>query len=186
MPLSAIAFILLILAMLVTESTAFVARGPVAVSRILSTTTTTRGYPRDIVPSSRSLLLFATPESTTTTFKDLTEPEQRVYSLVEALHKSEFTFRIVVVGQGAILETTSMLGPILKLQTSPKTGNPLLTLASIDQSFEFHLHLAEVSKVALTEKTTGHWLCFPREIRMPQPGQRSTSNMPTFFRPTLR
>jgi putative heme iron utilization protein len=75
--------------------------------------------------------------------------------LVEDLHKSQYSFRIVVVGNGAILETTSELGPLMKLNSSPKTGEALITLSSADQSFEFHLKIAEVSKVALTEKETG-------------------------------
>jgi putative heme iron utilization protein len=75
--------------------------------------------------------------------------------LVEHLHKSQSPFRIVVVGNGVILETTSELGPVMKLNSSPKTGDTLITLSSEDQSFEFHLKTAEVSKVALTEKETG-------------------------------
>jgi hypothetical protein len=90
-----------------------------------------------------------------TCVEELTQPEQTIYNLVEDLHKSQYTFRIVVVGNGAILETTSELGPVMKLNTSPKTGEALLTLASQDQSFEFHLKTAEVSKVALTEKDAG-------------------------------
>jgi putative heme iron utilization protein len=43
----------------------------------------------------------------------------------------------------------------MKLNTAPTTGETLLTLASQDQSFEFHLRTAEVSKVTLTEKDTG-------------------------------
>lgn len=90
-----------------------------------------------------------------TTFQDLSEPEQRVYSLVESLHKSGHVFRIVVMGNGAILETTSKLGPVMKLNTSPKTGKALLTLASKDQSFEFHLSPSDTAKVVLTERDTG-------------------------------
>ena len=97
-------------------------------------------------------LIKQAPRLLATASEDLTEPEQRVYSLVEQLHKSQYSFRIVVVGNGAILETTSILGPVMKLNTSPKTGNALLTLASHDQSFEFHIQTAQVSKVALTEK----------------------------------
>ena len=82
----------------------------------------------------------------------LSEPEQKVYNFLEALHDSEFDFRIVVVGNGAILETTSPLGPTMKLGQSPATGENLLTFASPDQSFEFHLKTSKVSKVALVEK----------------------------------
>lgn len=104
---------------------------------------------------SRSFLLKATSSpssSTTITPQDLSQPEQKVYSLVKALHSSKYDFRIVVIGNGAILETTSPLGPTLNLNVSPATDTPLLTCASSNQSFEFHLKLSEVSKVALTEK----------------------------------
>lgn len=84
--------------------------------------------------------------------ESLSKPEQKVFNLVEDLHKSGYSFRVVVVGNGAILETTSELGPVMKLNQSPKTGEALLTLASQDKSFEFHLKTAKVSKVALTEK----------------------------------
>lgn len=92
---------------------------------------------------------------TTRTLQDLTEPEQRVYSLMESLHESHFSFRIVVVGNGAILETTSKLGPKMKLNASPKTGKALLTLASEDQSFEFHLSPGDTAKIVLAEQDTG-------------------------------
>jgi putative heme iron utilization protein len=82
----------------------------------------------------------------------LSEPEQRVYGLLEDLHESKFDFRIVVVGNGAILETTATLGPKMKLSQSPATGENLVTFASEDSSFEFHLKTAQVSKVALVEK----------------------------------
>jgi hypothetical protein len=85
---------------------------------------------------------------------DLSEPEQMVYHLVEELHSCNFPFRIVVVGNGAILETTSTLGPHMKLNKSPKSGEYLITLANEDQSFEFHMKPSEVSKVVLTEKAT--------------------------------
>ena len=113
-----------------------------------------------ISPILRSHALISTsqPSSsflTATAFEDLTKAEQTVYSLVEDLHKSQYPFRIVVIGNGAILETTSKLGPVMKLNKSPKTGEALLTLASDDQSFEFHLMTSQVSKVALTEKEAG-------------------------------
>ena len=53
---------------------------------------------------------------------ELTTPEQSVYDLMREFSESGYTFRIVVVGQGAILETTSPLGPITKLTQSPSTG----------------------------------------------------------------
>lgn len=83
---------------------------------------------------------------------DLSEPEQRVYSLVEDLHTCRFPFRIVVVGNGAILETTSVLGPQMKVNKSPKSGEYLITLANEDQSFEFHMKPSQVNKVVFTQK----------------------------------
>lgn len=83
----------------------------------------------------------------------LSEPEQTVYDILQDMRDCQYPFRLVVVGNGAILETTSTLGPTFKLGKSPRTGEPLTTFASEDQSFEFHLMLAQVSKIVLTEKT---------------------------------
>jgi hypothetical protein len=85
---------------------------------------------------------------------ELTEPEQQVFDIMEAIHDSGYLFRMVVVGKGAILETTAALGPVLKVTQSPSTGTNMLTLANTDQTFEFHLQLAEVSKMVLLEKVT--------------------------------
>jgi hypothetical protein len=83
----------------------------------------------------------------------LTEPEERVYCLLEDIHASKLTFRVVVVGNGAILESTATLGPKMKLSQSPATGENLVTFASEDASFEFHLKTAQVSKIVMVEKT---------------------------------
>jgi len=85
---------------------------------------------------------------------DLSDHEQGVYNLVLELHACKFPFRIVVVGDGAILETTSTLGPHMMTNKSPKSGEYLITLANEDKSFEFHLKPNQVSKVVLTEKAT--------------------------------
>ncbi|KAL9188152.1 hypothetical protein ACHAXT_006530, partial [Thalassiosira profunda] len=69
-------------------------------------------------------------------------------SILDELHRSELTFRIVVIGNGAILETTSKLGPVCKSSVSPKSGERLLTFANEDQSFEFHVKVEQVSKIA--------------------------------------
>ena len=58
------------------------------------------------------------------------------------------------MGNGVILETTSVLGPALNVAQSPKTGRNLMTLASEDKSFEFHLQLADVSQIVILEKET--------------------------------
>lgn len=85
---------------------------------------------------------------------ELTSAEEKVFDLLQALHDSKYAFRIVVVGNGAILETTSVLGPALSVTQSPRTGKNLMTLASEDKTFEFHLQLADVSEIAVLEKET--------------------------------
>lgn len=82
----------------------------------------------------------------------LTLPEQKVFGILEEIHASKLNFRVVVVGNGAILETTHILGPTLKLSQAPGSGKNLVTFASEDQSFEFHLMIGDVSKIVLTEK----------------------------------
>jgi hypothetical protein len=85
---------------------------------------------------------------------ELTSPEQKVYDLLTELHVSKYPFRVVVVGSGAILEATHELGPVLKISQQPSTGANLMTLASEDKSFEFHVRLSHVSKMVLTVKTS--------------------------------
>jgi hypothetical protein len=82
----------------------------------------------------------------------LSPPEEKVYDLLQELNESQLPFRVVVVGNGAILESTSLLGPSMRLSQSPSTGANLVTFASEDASFEFHLMVAQVSKVAMVEK----------------------------------
>lgn len=72
-------------------------------------------------------------------------------SLLQDIHDSGYEFRIVVIGTGAILETTAPLGPIKKSSTSPKTGERLVTFASEDKSFEFHVKVNHVKKIVLTQ-----------------------------------
>eukprot|EP00580_Thalassiosira_gravida_P006750 CAMPEP_0201642468 /NCGR_PEP_ID=MMETSP0493-20130528/26307_1 /ASSEMBLY_ACC=CAM_ASM_000838 /TAXON_ID=420259 /ORGANISM="Thalassiosira gravida, Strain GMp14c1" /LENGTH=188 /DNA_ID=CAMNT_0048116653 /DNA_START=1 /DNA_END=567 /DNA_ORIENTATION=- len=69
-------------------------------------------------------------------------------SILDEFHQSNLTFRIVVIGNGAILETTSKLGPTSKSSISPKSGERLLTFASEDKSFEFHVKVDQVCKIA--------------------------------------
>lgn len=73
--------------------------------------------------------------------------------IISKIHKSGYMFRIIVIGNGAILETTSRLGPIIKSSVSPKTGQRLVTLASQDQTFEFHIKIDQVKKVVFVENT---------------------------------
>lgn len=108
-----------------------------------------------IQPSSICLSHNAESSSATETAPELklSESEQKVYVLLEELHNSELDFRVVVVGNGAILETTAALGPKFKISESPSTpGQHLVTFAAEDASFEFHVKIGEVSKVAMVEK----------------------------------
>lgn len=81
-----------------------------------------------------------------------TEQETKVYELLKNLHESDLSFRIVVVGNGAILESTNPLGPTFKVGESPKTGASIVTFAAEDQSFEFHLMPAQIASAALVER----------------------------------
>jgi hypothetical protein len=86
---------------------------------------------------------------------ELTPPEATVYQLLHELHDGGFAFRVVVVGKGSIAEfTVPCLGPKLSIAQSPSSGANLLTLASGDASWEYHVQLSEVFKVALVEKQT--------------------------------
>mmetsp|Transcript_10392 Transcript_10392/g.14671 ORF Transcript_10392/g.14671 Transcript_10392/m.14671 type:complete len:200 (+) Transcript_10392:73-672(+) len=107
--------------------------------------------------SSSSTAMFQSSSSTgsieiSDSVGQMTDPEKRVLELVQDLHTSTLPFRIVVIGNGAILETTSILGPTCKVNKSPKSGEILATMASTDKSFEFHLKLGQVSKVTLTKR----------------------------------
>lgn len=79
--------------------------------------------------------------------------ESVIDDIISKIHKSGYMFRIIVIGNGAILETTSRLGPIIKSSVSPKTGQRLVTLASQDQTFEFHIKIDQVKKVVFVENT---------------------------------
>jgi hypothetical protein len=82
----------------------------------------------------------------------LSSREEQVYKLLHELSESKMPFRIVVVGDGAILESTNLLGPSMKVSSSRSTGANLITFASNDASFEFHVVIAQVNKVAMVEK----------------------------------
>ena len=90
------------------------------------------------------------PEDSTSPLKS--EQETKVYELLKDLHTSDIPFRIVVVGNGAILESTNPLGPTFKVGESPKTGASIVTFASEDQSFEFHLMPAQIASAVLVER----------------------------------
>jgi hypothetical protein len=84
----------------------------------------------------------------------LTPKEKYVYTMLKELSNSNLLFRIVVVGNGAILESTNLLGSSsMKLNQSPVSGANIVTFASSNnQSFEFHLMIGQIDKVAFIEK----------------------------------
>ena len=51
------------------------------------------------------------------------------------------------------MESTNILGPHKNTIVSPKTGEKLVTLASEDKTFEFHLKPDQVSKIDFVERT---------------------------------
>lgn len=78
-------------------------------------------------------------------------------TILNEFHQSQCTFRIVVIGNGAILETTSKLGPKSATSISPKTGDKLMTFANEDASFEFHVKVDQVCMITFvsTERPDG-------------------------------
>ena len=80
------------------------------------------------------------------------EQEIKVYDFLKELSDSNLSFRIVVVGNGAILESTNPMGPTFKVGESPKTGASIVTFASEDQSFEFHLMPAQIASAVLVDR----------------------------------
>lgn len=82
-------------------------------------------------------------------------------SILNEFHKSKYIYRIIVIGNGAILETTNKLGPTYKSSISPKSGERLLTFASEDQTFEFHVKVEQICKicfVATNERRVARFL----------------------------
>ncbi|KAL7464313.1 hypothetical protein ACHAXS_004649 [Conticribra weissflogii] len=80
----------------------------------------------------------------------------KAQTILTSIHESKLPFRIIVIGPDSILETTSPLGPHVSLSISPKTNEPLMSFASDDRSFEFHVKIDRVCKVtfvALEKKT---------------------------------
>lgn len=99
-------------------------------------------------PSTTKLAASTKPEPT------LTASEEKIFEFLQELHQSKLAFRIVVIGNGAILESTNPLGPNMSLNQSPKSGANLVTFASEDKSYELHLQTNAISKVSLVEKET--------------------------------
>lgn len=84
---------------------------------------------------------------------NLSSAEEKVYDFCKTLHKSGYVFRTIVAGSsGAILESTQPLGSVIKLNESAKSGDLFLTMASDDQSFEFHIKIRLVGKIVLVER----------------------------------
>lgn len=113
-----------------------VASGPVSV--VAFSNTSRNG------PKSFQLLSASSPTTETDSDSDTVSKAQEI---LDDFHASNLPFRIVVIGNGAILETTSKLGPKSKVSVSPKTGDKLLTFASEDASFEFHVKVDQITKI---------------------------------------
>jgi hypothetical protein len=94
------------------------------------------------------------PASESRRMGELSESEQIVYNIFQDIHNSKYAFRVIVIGSEsrAILESTTVLGPVRKVTQSPSTGKNLLTLANEDQSFEYHIQLSSISKIELVTK----------------------------------
>lgn len=79
-----------------------------------------------------------------------------VDKIVKDLHSSGFSFRIIVLSNGSILETAVALdGTTIGASLSPKTGEPIITIASTDKSFEFHLKANQISRVTFNKMQRG-------------------------------
>lgn len=101
------------------------------------------------VGSQSPTILRTTPTQLFAKVDGITESSSsKAEAILESFHKSNLLFRIVVIGNGAILETTSKLGPVSKSSISPKSGERLLTFASEDKTFEFHVKVEQVCTIA--------------------------------------
>ena len=76
----------------------------------------------------------------------------KVYQFLQHIHTCGYPFRTIVVGNGAILESTQTLGSSFQVNKSPKTGETLVTMANDDQSFEFHIRIQQIHKIAFVER----------------------------------
>ena len=76
-----------------------------------------------------------------------------IHAFIHSFIHLNHTMHTQVVGNGAILETTEVLGPVMKSSTSPKTGGKLTTFASSDSSFEFHISWNKIADVSFVEST---------------------------------
>lgn len=74
-------------------------------------------------------------------------PSSLAEQILHDFHASKLSFRIIVIGNGAILESTSPLGPTFKPSISPKSGERLITFANMDASLEFHVKVDEIAKI---------------------------------------
>jgi len=110
----------------------------------------TRGHTHHQTSSRGFFQLASTPNNSSEEPKEFSQLKI-IDKIISDMHESKYPFRIVVIGNGAILETTSPLGPTMKSSVSPKTNQRLVTLASKDQSFEFHIKVDEVAKILFVE-----------------------------------
>eukprot|EP00984_Skeletonema_dohrnii_P006445 scaffold2302_cov153-Skeletonema_dohrnii-CCMP3373.AAC.2 len=90
----------------------------------------------DSIPSLNGPTSFQLFESSPNTETDSDATVSKAQGILDEFHASNLPFRIVVIGNGAILETTSKLG-----------RDKLLTFASEDASFEFHVKVDQITKI---------------------------------------
>ncbi|KAL3768689.1 hypothetical protein ACHAWU_006790 [Discostella pseudostelligera] len=124
--------------------------------------TTATKYPSSVSSASHDMFMFAsllTSSSSSSSSSSSLSAENRddenssspPSSLAEQIlhdfHASKLSFRIIVIGNGAILESTSPLGPTFKPSISPKSGERLITFANMDASLEFHVKVDEIAKI---------------------------------------
>mmetsp|Transcript_32846 Transcript_32846/g.67070 ORF Transcript_32846/g.67070 Transcript_32846/m.67070 type:complete len:217 (+) Transcript_32846:55-705(+) len=116
-----------------------------------STTISKKSFYHSPSPTPKTPILKSSSSSEdttpTTTTNDPPTPPSKAQQILTSIHQSKLPFRIIVLGTDSVLETTSPLGPRTSLALSPKTNEPLMTFASEDKSFEFHVKVDKVCKV---------------------------------------
>lgn len=77
----------------------------------------------------------------------------QIENILQDIYESRKSFRITLIGNGATLEITSLLGPIKNSFTSDaETGERIVTFASNDHSFEFHVNIDQVKDIMVSEE----------------------------------
>ena len=119
--------------------------------------TTATKYPSSVSSASHDMFMFASLLTSSSSSSLSAEnrddenssssPSSLAEQILHDFHTSKLSFRIIVIGNGAILESTSPLGPTFKPSISPKSGERLITFANMDASLEFHVKVDEIAKI---------------------------------------